>query len=222
MHTRRLVVDLLANLAWPWAVLTWASGDDALGPRWGPAVAMLAPLAHAAWRRVVEKRTSALALLVVASIALNAVAGFLPLDAAWFAGKEALLPVGFGALFAATALRGPGLLAELVHELVDPAKLAAALDERGAAEGYLRRLRRGTLGFGLVFAGSGVLGGLLAAVLVRSPTGSPGFAEELGRYTAWSYVVVNLPVLVASTWVLRDVLIALEDGTGRRIEDLRG
>ena len=221
MQNRRLVVDLLANLAWPFVVLTWLSGEAALGPRWGPAVAMAAPLAYALWRRVVEGRTSAIAVLVVVSIALNALAGFLPLQARWFAAKEALLPVVFGGLFAITALRGPGLLADLIHELVDPARLAAALAARDATAAYTLRLRRGTLAFGGVLAASGGLGGALALALVTSPTGTPGFAEELGRYTAWSYLVVNVPVLAATTWVMRDVLLALEDGTGKRLEDLR-
>jgi hypothetical protein len=166
-------------------------------------------------------RTSAIAVLVVVSIALNALAGFLPLQARWFAAKEALLPVVFGGLFATTALRGPGLLADLIHELVDPARLAAALAARDATAAYTLRLRRGTLAFGGVLAASGGLGGALALALVTSPTGTPGFAEELGRYTAWSYLVVNVPVLAATTWVMRDVLLALEDGTGKRLEDLR-
>lgn len=220
MRNPRLAVDLAANLAWPFVVLTWGSGADLLGPRWGPAVAMAGPLAFAAWRRVVEGRTSALSVLVVVSIALNAAAGFLPMEARWFAWKEALLPVGFGALFAATALRGPGLLAELVHQLVDPKKLADALAARGTAEGVHARLRRGTVRFGIVTAASGLLGGVLAAFLVTAPTGTEAFAAQLGSYTLWSWPAVNVPVLLASTWVLRDVLIALEDGTGQRIEDL--
>ncbi|MFN7147331.1 MAG: hypothetical protein ACK4YP_26420, partial [Myxococcota bacterium] len=130
------------------------------------------------------------------------------------------LPVGFGAIFAGTALRGPGLLAELVHQLVDPKKLAEALTARGTAAMVRGRLRRGTLGFGLVTAASGLLGGLLAAFVVTAPTGTEAFAEQLGSYTLWSWPVVNVPVLLASTWVLRDVLIALEDGAGRKIEEL--
>ncbi len=216
----RLTLDLVANLVWPWLVLTFASDDAALGPRWGSAVAMVAPLAHALRRRLAEGRTSVLSVLVILSIALNAVVGFLPLDAAWFAAKEAILPVVFGMLFAATALRGPGLLDELLKELVDPAKVAAALAERGTADAFARRLRRGTLGFGGVLAGSGAAAGVLAAWMVRSPTGSPGFATELGQYTLWSYVAVNGPVLIATTLVLRDVLFALEDLAGQRIEEL--
>jgi hypothetical protein len=218
---RSLSVDLACNLAWPFAVLTWASGEDLLGPRWAPAVAMAAPLGFAVYRRVTEGRTSALSVLVVVSILLNAAAGFLPLDARWFAAKEALLPVGFGLLFAGTALRGPGLLADIIHELVDAEKLAVALAARGATAPYTARLRRGTVRFGAVFGLSGALGGALALALVRAPTGTPAFAEELGRYTAWSYAAVNLPVLLASAWVLQDVLKALEEGTGRSFEELQ-
>jgi hypothetical protein len=220
VRTPRLVVDLAANLAWPFAILTWASGADALGPRWAPLVAMLAPLAHAGYRRVVEGRTGALPVLVVLSIGLNAAAGFLPMDARWFALKEALLPVAFGALFAGSAFRGPGLLAELVHELVDADKLAAALAAKGTGDVYRARLRAGALRFGGVTATSGLLGGAVALALVRAPTGTEAFAQELGRYTAWSWPLVNLPVLIATAWVLRGVLDAVEQCAGQRLEDL--
>ena len=215
---RRLFLDLGANLAWPFAVLTWASGADALGPQWGPAVAMCGPLAHMAWRRFVEKRPSPLGLLMVISIGLNAAAGFIPMGAGWFAVKEAVMSIGIGGLFAASVLRGPGLLGGLLSELTDPVKVRDALGARAGE--YERALRRGTIEFGGVLALSGVLSGALASVMVRSPTGSAGFAEELGRYTAWSYGVVNLPVLVASAFVLRRVVAALENTTGKTLEEL--
>jgi hypothetical protein len=220
--TRRTetLLDLAANLAWPWAVLTFVSDDATLGPRWGPAVAMIGPLVHAVWRRMHRGRTSPLSVLVIVSIGLNAALGFVPLDASWFAWKEAALPVVMGLGIAATALRGPGLVRDLVEELLDPAKLAGALAEKGAAETCLRRMRRGTIEFGLVSVGSGVLSGIVARMFVTSPTGSAGFAAELGRYTAWSYALVNLPALVATALVLRGVLAALEDGTGRTFETL--
>jgi hypothetical protein len=219
---RALLVDLLANLVWPVVVLTWGSGDDALGPRWGPVVAMLGPLAHASVKRLRHGRASPLSVLVIVSIALNAASGFIPLTARWFAWKEALLPVGFGLLFAGTARSGPGLLSGLLDELVDADRVRSALDERGTTDAFASRIRRGTLGFGAVVAASGVLSGALARVLVTADTGTPEFASQLGRYTAWSWPAVTLPTVLGSAWVLRGVLDALEASTGRPFEDLQG
>ncbi|MDP2313627.1 MAG: VC0807 family protein [Pseudomonadota bacterium] len=213
-------VDLACNLGWPWLILTFASDDAWFGPRWGPAVAMAAPLAFALWRRIAQGRTSPLSALVIASISINAAIGFLPMEARWFAWKEALLPVAFGLVFAASAMRGPGLVAGLMNEMLDGPKVEAALAERGGAEAYTRRVRRGTVRFGVVTALSGLASGLLAAALVTSPTGSAEFAAQLGRYTAWSYGVVTLPTLLGSMWVLRDVLLALEESTGEPFERL--
>lgn len=214
------VLDLAANLGWPWLVLTFGSDDAVFGPRWGPAVAMAAPLAFALWKRVALGRTSPLAVLVVASITLNAGIGFLPLEARWFAWKEALLPMIFGVVFAASALRGPGLVAGLLDEMLDGEKVTAALAASGATASYTERVRRGTRRFGLVTALSGFASGLLAATVVTSPTGSTEFAVQLGRYTAWSYGVVTFPTLLGSMWVLKDVLAALESGTGLPLEKL--
>lgn len=215
---RRIALDLGANLAWPFAILTWASGADALGPQWGPAVAMLGPLGHMAWRRFVEKRPSPLGLLMVISIGLNAAAGFIPMAAGWFAVKEAVMSVGIGALFASTAWRGTGLLGGLLSEITDAAKVADALG--GRLPEYERALRRGTVEFGAILAASGLVSGVLAAFMVRSPTGSPGFAEELGSYTAWSYGLVNLPMLVATAFVLRRVVNVLETLSGKTLDQL--
>lgn len=212
------LLDLAANLGWPWLILTFASDEASFGPRWGPAVAMAAPLVFALWKRIALGRTSPLSLLVIASISLNAAVGFLPMDAAWFAWKEALLPMAFALVFVVSAARGPGLLAGLMDEMLDGPKVTAALEERGTTAAYLRRVRRGTFRFALVTALSGVASGTFAAYMITSPTGSTAFAVELGRYTAWSYGVVTLPTLVGSMWVLRDVLLALEAGTGQPAE----
>jgi hypothetical protein len=213
-------LDLVANLGWPFLVLTWWSGDDALGPRWGPALAMALPLAWAVYRRIVQGYTSPIAALVVTSIALNAAVGFLPMDARWFALKEAVMPMGFGAIFVLTTLRGPGILAGLINEMLDADKVNAALAETGGTEIYTGRIRRGTRLFGLVTALSGVVSGVLATVLITSPTGSTEFAVQLGRYTAWSYGAVTLPTLLGTMWVLRDVLTTLETTTGKPFETL--
>ncbi|MDP2310965.1 MAG: VC0807 family protein [Pseudomonadota bacterium] len=213
------LLDLAANLGWPWLVLTFGSDAAAFGPRWGPAVAMVAPLGFALWKRFALGRTSPLSILVIASISLNAAVGFLPMDAAWFAWKEALLPMAFALVFALSALRGPGLLAGLLDEMLDGPKVTAALLDHGATAAYLRRVRRGTVRFGLVTALSGLASGVFAAFMITSPTGSTEFAVELGRYTAWSYGVVTIPTLAGSMWVLRDVLLALEEGTGKPLEE---
>lgn len=212
------LLDLAANLGWPWLVLTFGSDEAYFGPRWGPAVAMVAPLGFALWKRFSLGRTSPLSLLVIASISLNAAVGFLPMEAGWFAWKEALLPMAFGLVFAVSATRGPGLLAGLLDEMLDGPKVTAALAENDATAAYERRLRRGTVRFGIVTALSGIASGLFAAYMITSPTGSTEFAVQLGSYTAWSYGVVTLPTLAGSMWVLRDVLLALEEGTGKPIE----
>jgi hypothetical protein len=52
------------------------------------------------------------------------------MEARWFAWKEALLPMAFGAVFAITAARGPGLLGGLMNEMLDPAKVAETLKQK--------------------------------------------------------------------------------------------
>lgn len=214
-----MAIDLIALLALPWGILSLASGDDMLGPRWAPAVAMIPPLLHAVWRRFAKGKASPLTGLVVASLLVNALLGFVTLDARWFAVKEAGVPLAMGAVTAITTLRGPGLVAAMLDELLDPSRFAAAMSGR-PQDALDARTRRSTLAFAGVFVANGVVSAAVATWLVTATSGTTAFAEQLGSYTSWSFLLVNLPTMVATVGVLKGVLTAVETVTGRPIDEL--
>lgn len=214
-----LVIDLVALLALPWAILRLASGDDALGPQWAPAVAMVPPLLHTLWRRFSKGKASPLSGLVIVSLLVNALLGFVTLDASWFAVKEAGVPVAMALVTLSTTLRGPGLVSAMLDEVLDPALLAAAMSGR-PQDALDDRTRRSTVAFACVFLANGLVSFGVARWLVTAPSGTTAFAEQLGSYTSWSFVLVNLPTMVATVGVLRAVLAAVEAVTGRPIDEL--
>lgn len=215
----QLALDVVALLALPWVILTFGSKDAWLGPQWAPAAAMLPPVAHTLWRRFSSGKASPLSPLVLGSLMVNAGLGFVTLDAAWFAVKEAGVPLAMALVTAATTLRGPGLIAAMLDDVLDPERLAAALHGR-PADLLHARTRRSTLAFAAVFLANGAISAGVARWLVTAPSGSSLFAEQLGTYTWWSFVLVNLPTMAGTVVVLRGVLTAIEAETGKPLEEL--
>jgi hypothetical protein len=217
---RALFIDVVSNLVLPWLLLTYGSGDEAFGPRLAPAVAMIAPLLNALWRRVQRGRANPLSGLVIASLAANAAIGFFPVQAVWFAVKEAVVPVVLGGAIAATAWRGPGLVASMLEELIDPAKLQGAIAARSAEPAFAASARQGTFGFAAITAASGLTSGALSLWFIHAPSGTTAFAEELGRYTGWSFAAVTLPTMALSMFVFQRVMRGIESAIGQSLDGL--
>ncbi len=216
-RSTRTLLDLAVNLGWPVLILSFAATEDRLGPRLAPLVAMAPALIFAAWRRMSGQR-SPLSTLVIVSLGATAATGFLPLDAHWYAVKEATIPLGICLLALLSTRSGPGLIAGLMTELLDAPKLDRALDQRGTRPVFEGHARRATRQLGGLFALSGLLSGGLALWLVRSPSGTTAFATEVGSYTSWSYLLISLPMMVGMVWVMRGVMLAVEVSTGQALD----
>jgi hypothetical protein len=67
---------------------------------------------------------------------------------------------------------------------------------------------------------SAVLNFVLALRIMKSPAGTPAFAEELGRLTAVSYVVILVPSLAIMMVAMWRLLGGLEKLTGLKGDEL--
>lgn len=217
--TRSMGPELVATVVFPTVVLVGFTGEAWLGPRLGLVVALAAPLGWGVWSMVRDRQVSALAIIAVISVLLTGSVGLLELDPSWFAIKEAALPLIIGSLTAATAHTRFALLPVLFERLLDPDRVDDALDASGKAI-FDRASRRGTRIAGGIIAASAVVSWALARYVVTSPSGSEAFAAELGQHTTLSFFVIGLPTTFAMAWVLRNVLLTLEELAGVDIETL--
>lgn len=221
---REAIEELCLNLVAPTVVLIWMSGPERLGPALALILALTFPLAHIAlslWRSWGSGlQISPLAAIALPSILLTGGIGLFELDTRWFAWKEASFPLVMGlAAIGSTATRWPAI-PFLLSRLLDMNRLNARLQARGTARLAERRMLRTTWALGAWMMVSALLTFALARALVHSPTGTPGFNEELGRYTAWSFPAVGLPVALGMAWSLRGLLLGLEEDAGTPIEEL--
>lgn len=217
---RFLLAELLVTVGLPTVALVALSSDAALGPRGALIAALLPPLVWVGvtWRR--EGRASPLSVLIAFSVLLSGGIGLLELDTRWFALKEAAVALLLGALTLASAWTPWAVVPAVLSRLLDLERTHAALAKTGGATAFDRVARLATVAMGAISMASAALNFALARALVRSPTGTPAFAEELGWYNLLVLPVVTLPVVFGMGLVFRWALPALEAATGVGLDEL--
>jgi hypothetical protein len=148
--------------------------------------------------------------------------GLLKLPPEWVALKDGALPLVLG-LAVLSTLGGKRSLAQtllLNPEMMDVARIEAAVAAHGAQEAFRLLLRRATLLVAASFLLHAVLNYFLARHLVKSPAGTPEFTAEIGRMTALSWPLIIIPsgiILMAALFYLMHGVRKL---TGLEMEDM--
>jgi len=217
---RRAILELVLTVGAPTVVLVFFSGDAWLGPLWGLLVALAFPFAHGVYTMVRTRTVSAVTVVVLISVLLTGGIGVLKLDVRWFAYKEAIVPFLFGLGLVASVRTPWPVVPTLLEPLLDGPKVDRLLADRGEVANHERAMMRATWQMGAVLVLNALITFAFARFMVHSPTGSEAFSAELGRYTGWSLLVVALPSTAGMVWILRGLLIGLEERTGVYAEDL--
>lgn len=217
-----LLLNLACNVGAPFAVLTWLSGEHALGPKWGLLVALAFPVAYGAHDFAKRRRTNFISVLGFTSVLISGGFGLLKLDGFWFAVKDAAIPAAIGLAVLASMRAKTPLVKELLYnpQVIDVVRVDAALDARGARGGFERKLREASWLLAAAFGASAVLNYFLARHVLKSPPATEAFNQELARMHWLSLLVIGLPsmaVMVLALWRLLDGLKAL---TGLTLDEI--
>jgi hypothetical protein len=217
---RGALAELAVNIVAPTMVLMFLSGDDWLGPMWGLICALVFPMGHAAFTVISVRRVSPIAVLAFISVLLTGGIGLFELEVHWFAWKEALFPLCLGfAAVASVKTRWPAI-PTLLDPLLEVEKVQRLLGEKGETGAHQASLVRATWQMGAILVVTAVVTFAFARWMVVSPTGTEEFNSELGRYTAASFPVLGIPSAIAMAFVLRSVIIGIEERTGVDLDDL--
>ena len=226
-----LLLNLVCNLALPTYAFMQLSRDNRLGPLWGGLVALAFPLSYGVYDFIRRRKTNFVSVIGIVSILLSG--GLLVGQAGgfWFAIKDGALPLVIGVTVIATVRAKNPLVRELFfnEQIIDVARVDAALAERGQREAFDKLMLRTSLWLGAAFvvmwrsghpaqsilgiiainmvfsfvvpgiSWQGHLGGLVVGALVAA-----GYAfapRERRRLVAVVLPVVTLVLLVAlTTW----------------------
>jgi hypothetical protein len=200
-------VSLAINIVIPAVILMKLSGEDHLGPVVSLVLALSFPLIYGLQDFVLQRRFNFISALGVVSILLTGGIGLLELDPKWIAVKEAAVPGVIGlAVVLSMKTRYPIVRSLLYSDkIIDVGAVEAALEHHGSQAEFDRVLSVASWLLAGSFFLSSILNFTLAKVIVKSPSGTTAFNEELGRMTALSYPVIVLPsmaVMMIALWYL--------------------
>lgn len=217
-----LWVNLLCNVAIPTAILTWASGDKLLGPKWGLIVAVAFPLGYGLHDFIKRRRFNFISIIGFASVLLSGGFGLMKLDGFWFAVKDAAFPTLIGLAVLASMRAKEPLVHEMLYnpQVIDVEKVDAILDERGAQADFKRLIIGASQLLALAMFVSAILNFFLARYLLRSPAGSEAFNGELAKMHWVSLIVMALTSMPMMMYALWQLLKGVERLTGLTMDDI--
>lgn len=216
-----LLLNLACNLALPTAIMTWGSGERALGPKWGLVVALLFPVGYGIHDYLRRRRFNFISAVGFASVLLTGGLALLKLDPFWLAVKDGLLPLIVGlAVLASTRAKTP-LVQEMLFnpQVLDTERIEAALSERGAKARFQDLLRQASLLVALALMGAGAINFALARWILHSPTGTDASNQEIARMH-WGSLLGLIPTMAIMLFALWRLIQGTSVLTGLTVDEI--
>ncbi len=217
-----LLVNLVFNIAIPWAALSWLSKPTLLGPVWALVVAIAFPLGYGAWDLVTRRKTNFISIIGLVSVVLTGGLGLLKIDGFWFAVKSGAVPIAVGLAVLASMRTKRPLVREMLYndQLIDVARVDAELALRGNRAGFERLLDNASYLLVATFVVSGVLNFGLARYVIKSASGTPEFNAELARMHLLDIPVTTIPSMAMLMFALWKLLGGIKKLTGLELDDI--
>ena len=217
-----LPLNLIFNIGLPWAALTFLSKPNLLGPVWSLVLGTAFPLAYGAWDYAMRRKTNFVSIIGLASVILTGGLGLLNIDGFWFAVKSGAVPVVVGLAVLASMRTKRPLVREMLYneQVIDVARVDAALEERGNRSAFDRLLRTASLLLVATFFVSGLLNFMLARLVIKSPSGTEAFTKELARMHLLDIPVTMVPSMAMMMFALWRLLKGIEQLTGLTLDDI--
>lgn len=217
-----LLLNLACNVGLPTAIMTWASGPRALGPKWGLLVALLFPLGYGVHDFFRRRRFNFISGIGFLSVLVTGGFGLMKLDGFWFAVKDGVLP----ALIGAAVLVSMRAKEPLVHEIlfnpqvIDVERVDAALATRGAQADFTRLMRASSQLIALAMLVSAILNYGFARAIITSPPGTEVFNKELAKMHWVSLAGLSLPTMAMMMYALWRLLKGVGQLTGLTLDEI--
>ena len=217
-----MLLNLVCNIVLPTVVLMKFSTDRFLGPAWGLVVALIFPISYGAYDLAKRKKTNFLSILGFVSVLLSGGMGLLKADGFWFAVKDAVLPTCIGAMVLATLRSKTPLLREMFfnEQVVDVARVDAALAERGGRDEFENLIRRSSVWLAVSFLVSAPVNFALARYILVAPPGTPEFNAQLGRMHVLVWPVIVVPSMIAMMIIFWKLISGLAQLTGLTTDEI--
>jgi hypothetical protein len=221
-HKENFLLNLALNIIIPTLILTKFSGEDHFGPKLGVVVALAFPIFYGVYDFYKQKKINLFSALGVVSVLLTGGISLLELPPKYIAIKEAAIP-GILGIATLISISTPYPLVRVFlynDKILHTKRIAHALEQKGMTDSFDTTLSRASIMVAGSFFLSSALNYFLAKWLVVSTPGTEAFANELGKMTAYSYVVIALPSLIVMVAIMYYLFSRITKLTGLKLEEL--
>lgn len=216
------LINIGFNILIPSLLLIKGHSWFGLSPTLCLSLALVFPVGYGLYDFLIKRKVNFISAIGFFSILITGGIGLLKLPKEWIAIKEATIPLVIGlAILISQKTRYP-LIRTIVYNdtIMDIEKVENALKINGNRNAFEKLLSRCTFLVSGSFLLSSILNFTLAKILIKSPTGTQAFTEELGTMTAWSYPVIAIPCTVVMIGALLYLFQGIKKLTGLEFEEV--
>jgi hypothetical protein len=221
-HKRENIwINLILNVVLPSLLLT--KGGKWLEPAPLLITALSMPLIYGIYDFIARKKVNMFSIIGFVSVLITGAVGlFENIPTRWIAIKEAAVPLLFGIAIIGSSFTKKPLIRSLLFspELFDVELIENSLDEKGTRKDFEKVISSCTGWVVGSFVLSAILNYALAVWLVKSPSGTEAFNQEIGKMTALSWPVIALPTTAVMMVALMKLMKGIESATGHVLDDV--
>lgn len=221
-HKESLLLNMALNILIPTLILTKFSGEAHFGPKLGIIVALAFPIFYGLYDFTKQKKLNVFSALGIVSILLTGGISLLELDPKYIAIKEATIPAILG-IVTIISIRTKHPIVKLFiynDKVINTEKISQHLSDNGNQKDFDRAFITASYMVSASFFLSATLNYVLAKWLVVSQPGTEAFANELGKMTAYSYVVIMVPSMAVLLSAMIYLIRQITRLTGMTLEEI--
>ncbi|MBX2843357.1 MAG: MFS transporter [Flammeovirgaceae bacterium] len=216
------LMNLVINIIIPSVILMKFSGEDKLGAVNGLIIALAFPLIYGVYDFIKKKKVNFISVLGLVSILITGVIGLLQLDAHWIAVKEAAIPFIIGLVVIGSLWTPFPLVRKLLfnEQILNVGKINQILEHNGNRDKFDKKMVTATYLLSASFLVSAILNYVLAKIIIKSPSGTEAFNEELGQMTALSFPVIAVPSTIIMLLALWFLIVGIKKLTNLELKEI--
>ena len=192
-------------------------------PSWILITALLFPVSYAIYDFNRRRKVNFISVLGFVSILLKGVIGLIEeIPPQWIAVKEGAIPFVIAVFVLISTKTKTPLVKTFIYndKILDIQRIDNILQENGNEEKLEKTLNLSSIFLACSFFFSSALNFILAIKIVKSPTGTQEFIDELGRMMALSFPVIAVPCTIIMGLILWYLIRSLTRLSGLTFEEM--